>query len=109
MCRPIEGTHPVNGETMVRHADPSEPFCALVFKIVTDPFVGRLAYFRVYSGTLHASSSTYNPTKDRKERVGRPLQMYANRREEVDVVTAGDIAAAGWTKVHLYRRYAVRC
>ena len=96
--RPIEGTHPVSGETVVRHADPSEPFCALVFKIVTDPFVGRLAYFRVYSGTLHASSSTYNPTKDRKERVGRPLQMYANRREEVDVVTAGDIAALGGLK-----------
>jgi len=69
-----------------------------VFKIVTDPFVGRLAYFRVYSGTLHASSSTYNPTKDRRERVGRPLQMYANRREEVDVVTAGDIAALGGLK-----------
>lgn len=69
-----------------------------MFKIVTDPFVGRLAYFRVYSGTLHASSSTYNPTKDRRERVGRPLQMYANRREEVDVVTAGDIAALGGLK-----------
>ncbi|MHB1317424.1 MAG: elongation factor G [Anaerolineae bacterium] len=96
--RAIEGTHPVNGEAVVRHADPSEPFCALVFKIVTDPFVGRLAYFRVYSGTLHASSSTYNSTKDRKERVGRPLQMYANRREEVDVVTAGDIAALGGLK-----------
>jgi elongation factor G len=96
--RPIEGTHPVSGETVVRHADPSEPFCALVFKIVTDPFVGRLAYFRVYSGTLRASSSAYNPTKDRRERIGRPLQMYANRREEVDVVTAGDIAALGGLK-----------
>jgi elongation factor G len=94
----IEGAHPVSGETVVRHADPNEPFCALVFKIVTDPFVGRLAYFRVYSGTLHASSSTYNPTKDRRERVGRPLQMYANRREEVDVVSAGDIAALGGLK-----------
>jgi elongation factor G len=94
----IEGIHPASGETVVRHADRNEPFCALVFKIVTDPFVGRLAYFRVYSGTLHASSSTYNPTKDRRERVGRPLQMYANRREEVDVVSAGDIAALGGLK-----------
>ena len=94
----IKGVRPGSEETVVRHADPQEPFCALVFKIVTDPFVGRLAYFRVYSGTLHASSSTYNPTKDRRERVGRPLQMYANRREEVDVVTAGDIAALGGLK-----------
>ncbi len=94
----IKGVLPGSEETVVRHADPQEPFCALVFKIVTDPFVGRLAYFRVYSGTLHASSSTYNPTKDRRERVGRPLQMYANRREEVEVVTAGDIAALGGLK-----------
>lgn len=95
---PIKGVRPGSEETVVRHADPQEPFCALVFKIVTDPFVGRLAYFRVYSGTLHASSSTYNSTKDRRERVGKPLQMYANRREEVDVVTAGDIAALGGLK-----------
>lgn len=94
----IKGVRPGSEEIVVRHADPQEPFCALVFKIVTDPFVGRLAYFRVYSGTLRASSSTYNPTKDRRERVGRPLQMYANRREEVDVVTAGDIAALGGLK-----------
>ncbi|MGI6367846.1 MAG: elongation factor G [Anaerolineae bacterium] len=95
----ITGVHPSSGESLVRKADPDEPFCALVFKIVTDPFVGRLAYFRVYSGTLHASSSTYNPTKERRERVGRPLQMYANRREEVDLVRAGDIAALGGLKV----------
>jgi len=94
----IVGSHPTSGEPVVRHSDPSEPFCALVFKIVTDPFVGRLAYFRVYSGTLHASSSTYNPTKERRERIGKPLQMYANRREEVDIVTAGDIAALGGLK-----------
>jgi len=94
----IEGEHPVTGERVVRHADPNEPFCALVFKIVADPFVGRLAYLRVYSGSLHASSSTYNPTKERRERVGKPLQVYANRREEVDVIRAGDIAALGGLK-----------
>ena len=95
---PIVGVHPQTGEEATRHADPDGPFAALVFKIVTDPFVGRLAYLRVYSGTLHANTSTYNSTKDRKERVTRPLQMYANRREEVDVVTAGSIAALGGLK-----------
>ncbi len=95
---PIVGVHPQTGDKVVRHADPDGPFAALVFKIVTDPFVGRLAYLRVYSGTLHANSSTYNSTKDRKERVTRPLQMYANRREEVDSVSAGSIAALGGLK-----------
>ncbi len=95
---PIIGVHPQSGETVVRHADPDGPLAALVFKIVTDPFVGRLAYLRVYSGTLHANTSTHNSTKDRKERVTRPLQMYANRREEVDSVSAGSIAALGGLK-----------
>jgi elongation factor G len=95
---PIVGLHPETGEKVVRHADPDGPLAALVFKIVTDPFVGRLAYLRVYSGTLLANSSTQNSTKDRKERVTRPLQMYANRREEVDRVPAGSIAALGGLK-----------
>jgi len=95
---PIEGEDPKTGEKIVRHADPREPFSALVFKIVTDPFVGRLAYMRVYSGTLHSNSSVYNSTKDRKERIGRLLHMYANHREEVDHVSAGDIAAVGGLK-----------
>jgi elongation factor G len=95
---PIVGVHPQTGDKVVRHADPDAPLAALVFKIVTDPFVGRLAYLRVYSGTLHANTSTHNSTKDRKERVNRPLQMYANRREEVDSVSAGGIAALGGLK-----------
>ncbi len=95
---PIEGIDPTTGEKVIRHADPNEPLAALVFKIVTDPFVGRLAYLRVYSGTLRASSSVYNSPKARKERIGRPLRMYANRREEIDAVSAGDIAAVGGLK-----------
>ncbi len=89
----INGTHPETGEDIVRHADPTEPFSALVFKIVTDPYVGRLAYARVYSGTLEAGSNVYNVNRDRKERVSRLLQMYADKREEIKVCEAGDIAA----------------
>jgi elongation factor G len=90
--------HDLAGGEVVRHADPDEPFSALVFKIVTDPFVGRLAYMRVYSGRLRSNSSTYNSTKDKKERIGRLLHMYANRREDADEVVAGDIAAVGGLK-----------
>ena len=72
----------------------SEPFSALAFKIAADPFVGKLAFFRVYSGTLKAGSYVYNPVKDKRERIGRILQMHANHREEIDIVYAGDIAAA---------------
>ncbi|MCI5997850.1 MAG: elongation factor G [Peptoniphilaceae bacterium] len=79
---------------MERHASDEEPFSALAFKIVADPFVGKLAYFRVYSGTLESGSYVYNSTKGRKERIGRILMMHANKREEVDSVSAGDIAAA---------------
>lgn len=89
----INGTHPDTGEIIVRHADPKEPFAALVFKIVTDPYVGRLAYARVYSGTLEAGSNVYNVNRDRKERVSRLLQMYADKRDEIKVCEAGDIAA----------------
>ena len=79
---------------MIRTPDDNEPFSALAFKIAADPFVGKLAFFRVYSGTLKAGSYVMNPTKDKKERIGRILQMHANHREEIDEVYAGDIAAA---------------
>ncbi|MDL2319242.1 elongation factor G, partial [Eubacteriales bacterium OttesenSCG-928-A19] len=83
-----------DGETeVVRHADDSEPFSALAFKIMADPFVGKLAFFRVYSGTLSAGSYTFNSTKQKRERMGRILMMHANHREETDQVYAGDIAA----------------
>jgi len=89
----IEGVD-MNGNEVVRHSSDDEPFSALVFKIVTDPFVGRLAYFRVYSGTLGSGSYVLNATKDKKERVGRILQMHANKRQELEKVYSGDIAAA---------------
>ncbi|MDO4476280.1 MAG: elongation factor G [Lachnospiraceae bacterium] len=84
----------MEGNDTVRHSSDAEPFSALVFKIVTDPFVGRLAYFRVYSGTLNGGSYVLNATKGKKERVGRILQMHANKRQELDKVYSGDIAAA---------------
>ncbi|MHB1294292.1 MAG: elongation factor G [Anaerolineae bacterium] len=95
---PIEGTHPTTGDVVVRHADANEPFSALVFKIVSDPFVGRLAYMRVYSGTQRSNSSSLNSPKAKKERIGRLLRMYANHREDMDMVSAGDIAAVGGLK-----------
>jgi elongation factor G len=91
---PVEGLHPKSGETIVRRADEKEPFSALAFKIMSDPFVGKLGFFRVYSGTLRSGDAVYNPTKDRRERIGRILLMHANHREEVQIVSAGDIAAA---------------
>src|SRR5262249_56539011 len=75
-------------------ASDDAPFSALIFKIMTDPFVGQLAFFRVYSGHLDAGSSVFNSTKDARERVGRILKMHANKREEIKEVWAGDIAAA---------------
>ena len=84
----------MDGEDIVRHSSDEEPFSALAFKIMADPFVGKLAFFRVYSGTLNSGSYVYNSTKGKKERVGRILQMHANHRAEVDKVYAGDIAAA---------------
>ena len=89
----IEGVDD-NEQAVERHASDDEPFSALAFKIVADPFVGKLAYFRVYSGTLESGSYVYNSTKGKKERIGRILMMHANKREEVDSVSAGDIAAA---------------
>ncbi len=89
---PIIGVHPKTGEEVSRKADEAEPLAVLIFKIVSDPY-GRLAYGRVYSGKLKAGSTVQNSSKDRKERVGRLLQMYANRREDISVAYAGDIAA----------------
>ena len=91
---PIKGELPKNGEIAERAADDKGPFSALAFKIMADPFVGKLAFFRVYSGTLKSGSYLYNSTKDKKERIGRILQMHANRREEIEEVYSGDIAAA---------------
>ena len=89
----VKGTDPEGNEIECPASD-EEPFAALVFKIVTDPFVGKLAYFRVYSGTLDAGSYVLNATKGKKERVGRILQMHANKRQELNKGYAGDIAAA---------------
>jgi elongation factor G len=90
----ITGMDPKGIEELKRPADDQEPFSALAFKIMSDPHVGKLTYFRVYSGTLEAGSYVYNSTKDRKERVGRILQMHANHREDKEAVFAGDIVAA---------------
>jgi elongation factor G len=91
---PMIGVDPKSGAEVLRTPDDTEPFSALAFKIAADPFVGKLAFFRVYSGTLKAGSYVLNPTKGKKERIGRILQMHANHREEIDTVYAGDIAAA---------------
>jgi elongation factor G len=91
---PVEGHDPKTEEKMTRGADDSEPFAALAYKIMSDPYVGKLTYFRVYSGKLAAGSQVLNVTKDRKERVGRILQMHANHREDKQAVFAGDIVAA---------------
>ena len=89
----IKGTD-MEGNEIVRHSSDEEPFSALAFKIMADPFVGKLAFFRVYSGTCNSGSYVYNATKDKKERIGRILQMHANKRAELDKVYSGDIAAA---------------
>ena len=90
----IKGIDPETGEECERPSDDKAPFSALAFKIMTDPYVGKLAFFRVYSGTLDAGSYVYNSTKGQKGRIGRILQMHANKREEIDKVYSGDIAAA---------------
>jgi elongation factor G len=92
---PVEGTAiDDHSKTLTRRADDKEPFSALVFKIMTDPYVGQLAFFRVYSGVLNSGDSVYNVAKGRKERIGRLLRMHANKREEIQEIRAGDIAAA---------------
>ena len=90
----IKGINPDTEEEEVRHSSDEEPFAALAFKIATDPFVGKLSFFRVYSGTVDAGTTVYNSVKDNRERLGRILQMHANHREDIDTVYAGDIAAA---------------
>ncbi len=90
---PVKGVHPSKGNEIERAADDNAPMSALVFKIVTDPYVGRLAYFRVYSGKVTTASMVYNSTKDRRERIGRLIRMYADRREDIEEVLAGDIGA----------------
>ncbi len=91
---PVRGTDPKTGETVERPADPSAPLAALAFKIISDPYVGKLTYFRVYSGTLKAGSYVYNANKGQKERVSRILQMHANHREDIAEVWAGNVVAA---------------
>ncbi len=90
---PVHGVDPRRDTDEVRHADPDEPFCALAFKIVSDPFVGKLAFIRVYSGRLKTGSYAYNSTRDQRERVGRLVQLHANERKDIQEVHAGDIAA----------------
>ena len=90
----IKGINPETEEEVERHSSDDEPFAALAFKIATDPFVGKLAFFRVYSGTVNAGTTVYNSCKDSNERLGRILQMHANHRQDIETVYAGDIAAA---------------
>jgi elongation factor G len=91
---PVTGTHPDTDKEITRHSSDDEPFAALAFKIAADPFVGKLCFFRVYSGSVAAGSAVLNATKDKKERLGRILQMHANHRQDLEVCYAGDIAAA---------------
>ena len=91
---PMKGTNPETEEEVERHSDDSEPFSALAFKVMTDPYVGKLTFFRVYSGTLQSGSYVQNSSKGKRERVGRILQMHADSREEISEVHSGDIAAA---------------
>ena len=90
----IKGINPETEEEVERHSSDTEPFAALAFKIATDPFVGKLAFFRVYSGTVNAGTTVYNANKDNNERLGRILQMHSNHRQDIETVYAGDIAAA---------------
>ncbi|HXG43023.1 MAG TPA: elongation factor G [Dehalococcoidia bacterium] len=90
---PVRGTHPETGEVLERAPKEDEPFAALAFKVVADPFVGRLVYFRVYSGRLKQGAQVYNSTRRQRERLGRLMRMHANRREDIDEVSAGMIAA----------------
>ncbi len=89
----IKGTDPATGEEIERHPKDDDPFSALAFKIATDPYVGKLCFFRVYSGTANAGETVYNSVKDKNERLGRIMQMHANHRQDIDTVYSGDIAA----------------
>ncbi|NDD27163.1 MAG: elongation factor G [Proteobacteria bacterium] len=89
----VEGTNPDDGATVLREANPDAPFSALAFKIATDPYVGKVTYFRVYSGTVKAGTAVYNATKGKRERIGRIVRMHADSREDIDQISAGDLAA----------------
>lgn len=104
----IKGVNPDTGEEEERPAGDENPFAALAFKIMTDPYVGKLCFFRVYSGKIEAGSSAYNSTKGNKERFGRILQMHANDRKDIEVCYSGDIAAVVGVKNTTTRRYTVR-
>ena len=96
----IKGVNPETEEEEDRHSSDDEPFSALAFKIMTDPFVGKLCFFRVYSGTINAGTTVYNSNKDNNERIGRILQMHANHRQDIECCYAGDIAAAVGLEEH---------
>jgi elongation factor G len=105
---PVEGIDPKRASRVERKADDDEPFSALAFKIMTDPYVGKLTYFRVYSGTLEEGLDVYNSTKDRKERIGRILQMHANHREDIDADLRRRHRRGRRPQAHDHRRHAVR-
>ena len=97
----IKGTLPDTDEEVERHSDDSEPFSALAFKVMTDPYVGKLTFFRVYSGTLQSGSYVQNSTKGKRERVGRILQMHANHREEISEVSRWRYCCSSWFKRYI--------
>ena len=105
---PMIGIDPKTGAEVLRTPDDTEPFSALAFKIAADPFVGKLAFFRVYSGTLKSGSYVLNPTKDKKERIGRILQMHANHREEIEAGLRGRHRRRGRAQGHLHGRHPDR-
>jgi elongation factor G len=105
---PMQGVNPDTGETVTREPVSTAPFSALAFKIMNDPFVGQLVFVRVYSGTLNSGSGVYNSTRERKERVGRLVRMHANKREEIESVSAGRHRGGGRAQGHAHRRYALR-
>ena len=105
---PMVGINPTTGTEWKCYADESKPFAALAFKVVSDPYVGRLVYLRVYSGRLKAGSAVLNSVKGRKERVGKLLRMYANRREEIDADRGRRHCGGGGAQGYLHRRDAVR-
>jgi elongation factor G len=104
---PIQGTNPDTEKEITRKSENSEPLSALAFKIMTDPFVGQLAFVRVYSGELKSGSYVYNSTTNQRERVGRLLRMHSNKREEITSVGAGDIGAVIGLKENIHWRYSL--
>ncbi len=100
---PVEGSDPKTEEILTRAPQDDEPLSALVFKIVTDPYVGRLAYIRIYSGVIEQGTTVFNSSKGKRERIGRLIRMYADRREDIEKASAGDIAAVLGLKESLYR------